>query len=117
MSPPISSGGVHGGLGQRLAHPSMRLVNALALAQPARGLGAVVLLDRVEGSPVDLGVVDHPVLAVLVRRGGGERVAELQDLGNVAVEELLAQVLVRARLDLPSEEEILLDVRPGAEEM
>src|ERR671914_214613 len=94
------------GLAERLADPPVILVDPTARLEPTLRLRALVPLDRVEWSPVDVHVADEPVPVGLVRNRVGERVAELEDLGHVPIEEFLPQVLVGARLDLPSQQQV-----------
>jgi hypothetical protein len=93
------------------------VVDAAALLEPARGLGALVALDRTEWLPVDVFFSHDPVPVGLLRYRLWKGEAQLEHLGDVAIEELLSEVLVRARLDFPSQQEVLRDVRPRTEEV
>src|SRR5919204_5502562 len=75
------------------AHPLLLLEEPPAELEPLLRLRAVAGDDVLELVPVGLGVLPHAVV-VLAQRRVGHREAELPDLRDVAVEELLARLLV-----------------------
>src|SRR5919109_374838 len=70
--------------------------------------GAVAGDDGAQLLPVGLGEEPAAALLVLAKRGVGDLEAELPDLRHVAVEELLASVLVALALDPPDVHRVLL---------
>src|ERR687891_1897363 len=106
------------GFRHRLSHPAVVVVHPAPPPEAARSLGTIVALDRVERCPVDVGFDDPPMpVVVLVGDRGWERVAEFEDLRNVAVQEFLAEVLVRAPLHLPLQKKVLGHFGFGTEEV
>src|SRR5436309_15621039 len=82
---------------QRLAHPAPLLEEAAPQLEALGRAGAAAGHDRLQLVPVGLRVLPDAVLPSLqLRVGHGE--AELPDLRHVALEELLARLLVPLRL-------------------
>src|SRR5438270_4483962 len=74
--------------------------------EPFLRLRAVTGDDVLELVPIGLGVLPHAVVALAELRVV-QLEAELEDLRHVAVEELLARLLVALRLDPPLEHRVL----------
>src|SRR6185503_10173331 len=87
--------------------PGRVLTRLAPQIEPVLGLRAVPGDDRLELVPVGLGVVPAAGLLVLAQLGVGHRQAELPDLRHVAVEELLARLVVALALDPPEEHRVL----------
>src|SRR5919106_3859406 len=96
------------GFRHRLSHPAVVVVHPAAPLKPAPRLRPVVLLDCIQGCPVDLRLNYSPVTVVVLERNRSwERVTKLEDLRNVPIQKLLPEILVRAGLYLPPQQQVL----------